>query len=120
MSLNKENQRIFNETAKLLMEARRFAPSMKSPVALCKKLAPKYPWLKTKYFAIFRMTCYGSMEMKTLKIMLEQKQKMDDKKASIEETSFKIRDHLCEKYNIDQVKMAKTLAKEQTEEEKKQ
>ena len=118
MSLNQENQRIHNETAKLLMEARRIAPSMKSPVALSQKMAPKYPWLKDNFFAIFRMTCYGQMEMKTLMVMLQQKQLMDDNKASIEEASFKVRDVLCVKYNIDQVAMARTLAKE--EEEKKE
>ena len=120
MSLNQENQRIYNETAKLLMEARRYAPTMKNPVHLCKKMAPKYPWLKENFFAIFRMTCYGQMQLNTLMIMLQQKQLMDDKKASIEEASFVVRDVLCEKYNIDQVKMAKTLAKEQAKEEKKQ
>lgn len=118
MVLNRENQRIYNETSKLLLEARRLAPSTKNPVSLCKKLAPKYEWLKTKYFAIFRASCYGVIEMRTLKIMLEQKQRMDNNKADIEETSGVIRDVLCKKFNINQEKMAKDIAKEQTEEKK--
>lgn len=114
MLLNRENQRIYNETSKLITEARRLAPSMRNPIALCTKLAPKYSWLKTKYFAIFRASCYGVIEMRTLKIMLEQKQLMDNNKSSIEETSGVVRDVLCKKYNIDQEKMSKDIAKKQT------
>lgn len=114
------NEDIFNCTKALKADVDFLTKKgVNNAVAMNNALGEKYDWLKKHYFAIYKATVSGHMNMNMLKMMLAQKTKIDNKEVEAKEASMKVGSMLAEKYNVDVSKLvAEAKAKQEAGEEK--
>lgn len=114
--LNFDNIDIYDNVRLLMIDVQKIQAlhmNELNPVQVAQTLKWKYNWLYKNYFMIYRATCFNEMELKMLRIMLDEKEKIDSKKSSLEDSSQVISNVLVKKFNIDVEAMEKGILEEQ-------
>lgn len=96
------NNDIFNCTESLMKDVSFLnLKGVKEMVAIDKIVGTKFIWLKKNYFALYRAALAGEMNLGMLKMMLDQKTKIDNKEIDEKKASLQVGDMLAKKYNVD-------------------
>ena len=105
---------IMTQATKLMEEVATYSKSANA-YTIGTTLGPKYPLLsgfpgkveEAQFFMIYRAIVARQITKKDLgmlKYMLKQSEQLSNKKTTIEKSSYEVRDALCEKMGIKQVK----------------
>ena len=104
-----KSQNIYNNV-KLLMEDIRFLKHKLGKKFVHAKagqlLKEKYIWLFDNYFPIYRATVFEEVDLKTLELMLLEKNRVD---TSQDNADKRVGQYLGDRYNVDMDKLKKDL-----------
>lgn len=112
LKLQKETSTdIYDCTERLMRDTAILATKVKNPVRRAKMLKDQHKWLHDNHFAIFKATIYGEMQLGMLRMMLDEKARIDRKEVSAKDASLKVGDMLAKKYNVDVPALEKQAVK---------
>ncbi len=115
------NEDIFNCTESLKADVDFLTKKgIKTAPAMNKALGKKYDWLKKNYFAIYKATVSGHMNMDMLKMMLAQKTRIDTNEVDAKEASLQVGDMLAKKYNVDVNALVESAKAKKAQQEQEQ
>ena len=102
---------IYETTELLMRDVAILSTKIKNPIQRAKMLKTQYKWLHDNYFPIFKATIYGEMNLGLLRMMLNQKDRIDNKELSAKDASLQVGDVLAKKYGVDVEKLEKHALK---------